>query len=566
MNGRGRGGAADSLTRPTSRTIGWLMPIARWLPDYQWRRNLPADAIAGVAIAALLIPESMGYAGVAGVPTQVGLYAALAAVAAYAITGGVSILVVGPASAVAALSASIVAEFGGDADPVALTTALAITSGLLLMAAGALRLGWIVNFISRPVLEAFVAGLSISIIIGQLDGLFGVEVEGESAIARLIDVLSRIDAWHVLTAVVGIAAVASLILLERYAEKIPGAVIVVIAGIIAAVAFDLAMEGVAVVGEIPQGLPTPGIPDLSGTRWLELLGAATALLLVGFSEGYAAASAVAEESKEEVDADQELFGSGAANLASGLMGGLVVGGSLSKSAAAENAGARSQMANLVAGLIVLATLLFLAPVFENLPEPVLAAVVIVAVMGSADPRRVMRLWDVNRLDFAAGLVTFTLVLVWETLPAMIVGVVLSLAFVVRRASFPDVSELRQDQTGRFTVSGATPPESAGALVLRFEGPLIYANSERLKRATLRLVDRHPEVPRLVVDGEMMSDLDTSGAEMLVLLDEELAARDIALHLARIHHRARSQLDRSSILQRFEERIHPSIGDAVADIR
>lgn len=563
MTGRDGEPRADSLVQRSPRTIDWLAPITHWLPDYRWKRSLPADAIAGVAIAALLIPESMGYAGVAGVPTQVGLYAALAAVVAYAVTGGVSILVVGPASAVAALSASIVAEFGTDADPIALTVALAITSGLLLMAAGGLRLGWIVNFISRPVLEAFVAGLSISIMIGQLDGLLGIEVEGESALTKLIDVVGRFDRWHTVTAVVGVGAVVALVLLERFAKRVPGAVIVVIAGILAAVAFDLAADGVAVVGEVPQGLPAPSIPDLSGTRWLELLGAATALLLVGFSEGYAAASAIADHTGEDVDPDQELFASGAANFASGLMGGLAVGGSLSKSAASQNAGARSQMANLVAGLIVLATLLFLAPVFRDLPEPVLAAVVIVAVLGSADPRCVIRQWAVNRVDFAAGLATFTLVLVWETLPAMIVGVVLSLAFVVRRASFPDVVELRRDETGVFTVRGTTEPDAIGALVLRFEGPLIYANVDRLRQAASILVDRHPDVARLVVDGEMISDLDTSGAEGLVRLDEDLAARGIVLHLCRMHIRARAQMQRSMLRERFAGRTHPSIPAALA---
>jgi SulP family sulfate permease len=560
--GRGRPEEA-SLVRRKPRTIGWLAPIGGWLPDYRWSRDLPADAIAGVAVAALLIPESMGFAGVAGVPAQVGLYAALASVVAYAVTGGVSILVVGPASAVAALSASIVAEFGGNADAIALTAALAIASGLLLMAAGGLRLGWIVNFISRPVLEAFVAGLSISIIIGQLDGLFGVTVEGGSAIARLINVFGHVSGWHLLTVVVGVGAVVALLLLERYVEKIPGAVIVVVAGIVLGVAFDLASRGVAVVGEIPQGLSAPSVPDLAGTRWLELLGAATALLLVGFSEGYAAASAVSDHTGEAVDPDQELFASGAANLASGLMGGLAVSGSLSKSAAAQSAGARSQMSNLVAGVIVLATLLFLAPLFENLPEPVLAGVVIVAVLGSADPRRVFRLWKVNRLDYAAGLATFVLVLVWETLPAMVVGVVLSLAFVVRRASFPDVLELRKDEGGLFTVRGDTPPETTGALVLRFEGPLIYASADRLKRAASVLVDAHPDVARLVVDGEMISDLDATGAEALILLDTDLGARHVELHLCRFHVRARSQMDRSMLAEQFAGRIHPSIPDAIA---
>jgi SulP family sulfate permease len=228
-------------------------------------------------------------------------------------------------------------------------------------------------------------------------------------------------------------------------EEGPGAVIVVVVGILLVVAIDLDSLGVAIVGEIPQGLPEVGVPQLTSSVWFDVMAGGMALLLVGFSEGYASASAVAGHTGEDVDADQELVGSGAANIASGLVGGLAVSGSLSKSSAAQDAGARSQVSNLVAGLVVLATLLFLAPVFEKLPEPVLSAVVIVAVLPSANPRRVWALWPVNRLDFVAGLITFVLVLVWETLPAMIVAVVLSLAFVVRRASFPDVgAPVRED--------------------------------------------------------------------------------------------------------------------------
>lgn len=560
--------AHESLLARPKRTIRTLFPALEWAPRYQWS-NIGADVVAGLALAALLIPESMGYAGIAGVSAEFGLYAALGAVIAYALTGGTSILVVGPASAVAALSASVVNEFGGDVDRTELIAALTIASGVLLVVAGLLRLGWIVNFISRPVLHAFVAGLSISIIIGQLDGLFGVEVEGESALAKLIDTVRHVGEWDGLTVLIGVGAVAALILLERFAERIPAAVLVVVVGIVLVRAFDLAGRGVEIVGEIPQGLPDIGVPDLGTMRWLELFGGAAALLLVGYSEGYAAASAVASETGEEVDADQELFASGAANIGAGVLGGIAVGGSLSKSAAAQAAGARTQMANLVGGVIVLATLLFLAPLFEDLPEPVLAAVVIVAVLGSADPRRVTALWDVNRLDFVAGLVTFVLVIVWETLPAMIVGVLLSLAFLVRRASFPDVVEVGRDADGVFRrVADATDEPGVTVhlddhvAIVRFEAPLVYANADRLAVASRALIARHPAMQRLVVDAEMVADLDTSGAELLEGLDDELREQGIELHLARVHRRARDQIARSALADRFDGRIHPRLADAV----
>lgn len=555
------------LVVPSARTVRSSFPITTWLPAYRWRESFASDLIAGIAVAALLIPESMGYAGVAGVSPEVGLYAALGAVFAYALLGGVSILVVGPASAVAALSASLVAEFDGDVDSAELVTALAITSGVVYLVMGLLRLGWIVNFISRPVLHAFIAGLSISIIVGQLDGLLGLEVEGESVVAKFVDVVSQIGDIDGTTALLGVGALAVLVVLERFAERVPAAVVVAVGGIVLVRLLDLSADGVEIVGDIPTGLPSPGVPDLSGTRWLELLGGGVALVLVGFSEGFAAASATADGTGEDVDPDQELVGSGGANLASGVLGGLAVGGSLSKSSAASAAGARTQMANLVSGVIVLATLLFLAPVFEDLPEAALAAIVIGAVLRSANPRRVVDVWDVNRLDFVAGAVTFLLVLVWETLPAMGVGVVLSLAFMVRRASFPDVVELRPDGAGVFHRIDRWSGDGElitvdGVAVLRFEAALLYSNAGRLLRASQELLTRRDDAVRLVVDGEMFSDLDSSGAEALVRLDELTTERGVELHLARIHSRAREQIERSALSSRFQDRIHDQLAAAV----
>ncbi|WP_158412350.1 SulP family inorganic anion transporter [Ilumatobacter nonamiensis] len=556
---------STSLVSLPERTLTSVIPILGWLRRYRWKRDLPVDLIAGLALAALLIPESMGYAGVAGVPAEVGLYAALGAVAAYAITGGSSILVVGPASAVAALSASIVADFSGDVDPIALTSALAITSGVLLIVAGILRLGWIVNFISRPVLEAFIAGLSISIIIGQLDGLLGVEVDGESAVAQFIDIVSNVADWQGWTVLIGVAAVIALLLLERYAARVPAAIVVVVAGIVIVEILDLASRGVEVVGDIPQGLPDVGVPELSMAEWLELLAGGLSLMLVGFSEGFAAVSSVSSATGEEVDSDQELIGSGAANVASGLVGGLAVSGSLSKSEASIANGARSQMANVVGGITVLATLLFLGPLFEILPEPVLAAVVIVAVLGAANPTRVLDLWDVNRADFIAGVITFVLVLVWEALPAMIVGVVISLAFVVRRASFPDVLELYRTSDGSFVARGDEELDAApvdGVAILRFEAPLIYANAGRLVRGSKALIAARPDATRFILDAEMVSDLDASGARALAAIDDALRERGIEMRIARFHRRARQQVHRSKLRARFEGRIFPSLDAAV----
>jgi SulP family sulfate permease len=553
------------LVRRTPRSLRTLLPALEWAPRYQIRRDLPADLVAGVALAALLIPEAIGYAGIAGVPPEVGLYAAIAAVAAYALTGGTSILVVGPASAVAALSASIVGRLGDGSDAVALTSALAITSGVVLTVAGLLRLGWVVNFISRPVLDAFVAGLSTAIIVGQLDDLLGLPLRGSIPLTQAFGVLTRVDEWHLLTVALGLVTLTTLITMERYVRRIPAALVVLVAALVLAHWVALEDRGIEVLGHIPEGLPAPGIPQLGVEEWLQLLAGGVAVLLVGFSEGFAAATSIADRTGEDVEADQELVGAGSANLASGLVGGLAVSGSLSKTAAARAAGARTQGTNLVAGAIVLASLLFLAPVFERLPATVVAAVVIAAVLPAADPRRVLRLRRVNRLDFAAGLATYVLVLVWETLPAMVVGVVLSLAFLVRRASFPHVVELRRGEDGLYveveTGGPAVEDPPPGVAVIRFEAPLVYANADRLGRAVQTLLEERPGLRRIVLDTEMVADLDSDGADALAALDEHLADRGVELRLARVHRRVRAQMDRSGLGRRFEGRIHPFVLDA-----
>ena len=378
--------------------------------------------------------------------------------------------------------------------------------------------------------------------------------------------MSAVGGWHGLTVVLGTAVIVSLLLMEHLVARLPAALVVVATAVVLVRVFDLDGEGIALVGDIPRGLPDVAVPDLGAVRWLELLGAGTALLLVGYSEGYAAAVAVSADTGEKVDPDQELVATGGANLAAGLLGGMAVGGSLSKSAESRGAGARTQMANLVSAVIVLATLLFLAPIFEDLPETVLAAVVIVAVLPSADPRTVWRVRQVNSIDFAAAAATFVLVLVWETLPALVVGVVLSLAFLVRRASFPDVVPLRRDATGAFRADGPGPLGGDDPLVLRFEGPLVYASAERLILAARAMLELDRAATCLVLDAEMVSDLDTTGAAAIVELDDELDAAGVVLHLAAVHHRARAQMERSKLLDRFGPRMHPTVESAVGACR
>ncbi|MBX3314359.1 MAG: SulP family inorganic anion transporter [Actinobacteria bacterium] len=550
------------------RGLGSFVGCVDWLPRYRWGKDLPVDLVAGLTVAALLIPESIGYANVAGVQPQLGLYAAMAAAIVYALVGNQRVLVVGPSAAVAALSASLIADITGNESADQLAIGLAFAAGIVLLVAGFLRFGWIVNFISRPVLEAFIAGLAISIIVGQMSGLVGSEKGEGSVVRKAWHVLSDVGNWHRETLAIGLGALVILIVLERFLPKLPAAALVVVGGILLTGWLDLGADGVALAGTIPTGLPNVGFPDFSLEVWAELLGGGFALFLVGFSEGFAAAASAAEEMGDVVDPDEELVGAGVANVAAGFFGGMAVSGSLSKTTAGLRAGARSQVAGLTAGVVVVLTLLFLGPVFERLPEPVLAAVVIHAVLRSANPSQALGLWNVNRFDFVAALATFVLALTWETLPAMAVGVFLSLAFLVRRASFPDVVEMEADAHGVVRRVGeadvAIPMDGVG--VLRYEAPLLYAGSDRLGQAVDNLIARRGPLHGLVLDAEMMSDLDTSGALALERLDDRLAGQGTTLHLARVHSRAREQIERSRLAPRFEGRTHRTVAEACTAAR
>jgi SulP family sulfate permease len=533
--------------------IGRFVPILSWLPGYRQRGTFRADVVAGISVAALLIPESMGYAEIAGLPSEVGLYAAPAALIAYAVFGGSRLLVVATASAVSAVSAGIVGSLAaGDQEAaIALSAALAIVAGLIFLVAGIARMGWVANFMSKAVMEGFIVGLSISIIIGQLDSLVGVEVEGGDSLAELADVLSQFLSWDALTLAFGVGSLALLFVMDRYMRQVPGALTVVVLGILLVSIFNLDEQGLAIVGEIPSGFPDIGVPDIDASQWLALIPGGLAIVLVGFSEGFAAAKNVAEPGAG-VDANQELIGYGASSVGAGLSGGMVVSGSLSKTGANRDAGATSQVANVVNALIVLLTLLFLAPVFTNLPEATLSAIVIHAVWRTADPRRLLPFRRVLPIEFWIAIVVLAAVLVVGEIQAVILGVVISLLIVIYRISFPRTAELGRDtSTGQF-VALDTHPNAAplpGVLIYQFDAPLIYSNAEAFIASARRFLRSHEtEVEKVVIDCEAISDIDASGAEAFVTLVSSLRREGIDVKIIRMHRTVYQALERGGAIE------------------
>ncbi len=518
------------------------------LRGYQ-RARIPRDLIAGATVWAVLVPESLAYATIAGVSPEVGLYAAPSALLFYAAFGSSRHLVVGPMSATAALSAAAVGSVVGQnhGQFAALTATLAITVGVIAIVFGLARLGFIANFISEPVLKGFIIGLAMTIMIGQVPKLFGVSKGTGDFFNQLWHILTELGKTNVATFIVGASSLSVLLLLRRFAEWIPGSLVVVLAGIVVAEVAHLGTHGVELVGPIPSGLPHYGFPHVASGSYLALSGSAVGIVLVGFAEGLGAAKTYAAREGYDVDANRELIGLGAASAAAGLSSGMVVNGSLSKTAVNGGAGATSQVSGLAAAVLTVLTLVFLTGLFKELPEATLAAVVIAAVLELVDVAALRRLWrsvsgplqDIHglaaRADFIAAMAALLGVMVFDTLPGLFIGIAMSVVLLAFRASRPYVAELGLDpaQPDRYVdrsrvASAASPP---GVVVLRIEGPLFFANADGVEMA-VRAAANRPGTSAVVVDASAVGSVDFTAADMLHGLAERLERSGVRLVFAR----------------------------------
>jgi SulP family sulfate permease len=514
-----------------------------------YRRTwLPGDVVAGLTVWAVLVPEALAYATIAGVSPVVGLYAAPAALILYAAFGSSRHLVVGPMSATAALSAATVGEFAtqGSGKFVALTVALAITTGIAALVAGLLRLGFLANLISEPVLKGFIVGLALTIIVGQLPKLFGVEKGSGDFFAKLWDFVTKLGDTSAVTLLVGALSLALVLALRELAPVVPASLVAVALGVVLVKAFDLDHHDVAIVGPIDSGLPSFGLPDVSSADYGDLIGPALGLVLVGFAEGLGAAKTYAAKDHYEVDASRELLGLGAANIGSGLSAGMVVNGSLSKTAVNGSAGAHSQISGLACAALTVVTLLFLTSLFEDLPEATLAAVVIAAVIELVDVNALVALYRVHtralgraygaaaRPDFIGAVAAMLGVLVFDTLPGLFIGIAISLLLLLYRVSRPYVAVLgRVPGTTDQYVDVARHPDDEpppGVAVLRVESGLFFANADHVRDAVrAHAVDG---VHAIVIDAETVPSIDVTAARMLLELRAELEREGIDLVLAR----------------------------------
>ncbi len=515
------------------------------LHGYQ-RAWLRPDIVAGLTVWAVLVPEALAYATIAGVPPVAGLYAAVPSLVLYAAAGSSRHLVVGPMSATAALSAALITPLAGaDAGRyIALTTALAITTGVVGLLAGLLRLGFIASFISDPVLKGFIVGLALVIIMGQVPKIIGIEKPEGDFFEQLWGVLTHLGDTQWRTLLIGGLSLLLVLAVKRWLPLVPGALLAVLAGILAVALFDLDDRGVAIVGAIEPGLPVPGLPGGVGwSDYLDLLGPAVGVVLIGFAEGLGAAKTYATKAGYEIDPDRELFGLGAANLGSGFVSGMVVNGSLSKTAVNGSAGAKTQVSGLVVAALTVVTLLLLTGLFEQLPEATLAAVVIAAVIELVDIaalRRLYRVWSdwlghiygrAARADFVAALAALLGVLLFDTLPGLLIGVGVAIVLLVYRGSRPHIAVLGPRDGLWLDVHRhpglAQRPEQ---LVVRVEAGLYFVNADHVRTRIEQLCTAHTRL--VVLDAETSPAIDITAAAMLVDLRDSLAHRGIDFRIAR----------------------------------
>ena len=550
--------------------LATLVPIVGWLPRYD-RSWLRGDVMAGVAVTALVVPKNLGYAGIAQVPLQNGLYAAAAGAIIYALFCTSRHISTGPSSSLAAVAGGAVLLTGvGGKQAAELVAAITLVAGVLFLLLAVFRMGWIARFLSKPVITGFLAGAAVDVVIGELSKLTGTSSDGVNAWRELGSWARTLGDVHGTTLVVGLVALGVILGLRFLAPAVPGALVLVAGGILASHLFDLGAHGVDLVGHVPRGLPTPQLPsiDVFREQYATIGVASAALLLIGFSQTAGDARAFANRHHYRIDIDQESVAQGMANVGAGVFQGMPVSTSLSASSLNESAGARTPVASLITGALVLLTLIVLAPLFSDLPKPVLAAVIIDAVVfGMIDLPELRRLHRVTPFDFWIAVAAIIGVLSVGVLAGVVVGVALSLGWLIYVASNPPMPLLgREAGTQAFRDLELHPGDETfpGVVVLRLDSGLFFATSQALDDRIRALTEDDPSSLRgVILDLEAVSFIDSQGAEQLAQIHELVAEQGATLRIARVKPRVMAVLERDGVIDLIgAARLHGDVQRAV----
>jgi high affinity sulfate transporter 1 len=535
----------DLSPRPVS-IAQRLLPVLNWLPAYRRDWLLP-DVLAGLAVWAVMVPEGMAYAGILGVPPIMGLYTLVPPLIAYALLGTSRLLVVGPDTATGLISALTVGAIAvqGTAQFNELTSTLAILIGAFFLLFGALRMGWVAAFIPTPVMRGFIEGLVGVTIIGQVPHLLGIEGTSGNFFTKLWFVVQHLPDASRAPVLTGSLSLMAMLLLRHRASRVPAALVVAVVATILVGLLGGEAAGVSVVGDLPSGLPHLALPDLDPAKLRDLVPGALAIVLVGYAEALGGAKAAAMQGGGEIDPNQELIAHGPANILSGLFGGFLVVGSLSKTSVAMAAGAHTQLANLVAAVFCFLTLVFLTPLFRGMPHPALAAIVIAAMLHLSKPEYLGDLYIRSRLEFSLAAIVIAGELVLGVPHGILLGVALSLLVLIYRTSHPQGAVLGQlpgteaYRDVRRHLEAITFP---GLLIWRIGGDLFFASvghlDEGLKAALA--ASRQP-AKHVLLDADSVNFVDTTGCDALLSAIKELQSRGITVAFARVRDEVRERL-------------------------
>lgn len=536
------------MSAPKRARLGSFLPAAEWLPRYD-RKWLRTDIVAGLAVWAMMVPQALAYAGLAGVPPVYGLYSVPFAMLAYAFFGTSRTMCVGPESAIAIISAVTVGAIamGNPSEYLALTALLTLIVAGLFLAFGLLRLGWLSNFLSQPVLQGFTQGIALIVIVGQFPSIFGTEEAFRSLMDRLGESLPTgffTQAWAVVatlsqakfvTAAIGLSGLALLFALKRFRPQAPASLIVVLLSVLVVSLVGSAEHSIRVLGEVETGMMKLSLPAIDLEKIAALLPGAFAIVLLGYSVSLSVAAVGAESTGEEIDSNQELVALGVSNLGAALSSGFVVCGSLSRGVVIRRAGGRTQVVSMVNAVLVLLTLIFLLPLFYRLPYAILAAVVVQAMTGLLNFSYFRKLYRINRGEFFCGIATLLAVITLGILQGVAVGVILSLVMLIRRVSHPGTAVLGKiPGTGSFRDLAVEPDAEPfpGLLIFRFDAPIIFPNAGYFVTEIRRQIGATgAPIREVLIPAQQINQLDSTGADKLKKLHAELEKKGIALSFA-----------------------------------
>ncbi len=554
-----------------SKALHWL-PGIQIVARYE-KRWLGGDLTAGLALTALLVPQGMAYAQLAGLPAVTGLYTTVLSLLAYALVGPSRILVLGPDSSLGPLiAATILPLVGAGGDPakaIALAGVLSLMMGAVCIGAGAAKLGTVAELLSKPVRIGYLNGIGIVVLVSQLPKLLGFKAEGDSTLAEIRNFFGSLfeGSTNLAALTIGLSCLALILAIRRWKPRIPAVLIAVVGATVAVVWFDLAERGVSLVGSVPSGFPKPSLPAFGAGDIRTLFLAAVGMAFVTLADTSALSRAFAQEAGDEVDPNQEIVALGVANVAAGLFQGFPLSASSSRTAVAKTAGAHSQLVGVVGAVAIVTLLVAANDLTANMPTASLAAIVIAAAFTLFDIREVVWLWRVRRTEFWLSMSAVLGVVVIGVLEGIVIAIVLSLGAFIQRAWRPHDAELGRlaDRKG-YHDRGRHPNASTlpGLIIYRFDAPMFFANAEHFARRVKQLVDEADGPVRwVVVAAEPITDVDTTGAEILATLIRDLRRQGIELAFAEMKGPVKDRLRRYELYDLIGDgMIFPTIGTAV----